>query len=134
MSVEANKSAIREYFKEFWDNGNDAAAYAFNHADCIIRFPDTELKGPEELKAFAAAFRAGFSEIRVKADQLIGEDDMVAGRWTCDCIHTGEFMGVPASGNPVTFGGFFTYRFVDGKRAESWELMDTPSLMAQISS
>jgi predicted ester cyclase len=134
MSVEANKAAIRTYFEEFWDNGNDAAADAFNHPDCIVHFPDAELRGPEDVKEFAAPFRAGFSDISVKADQLVGEDDMVAGRWTCNCIHTGEFMGVAATGNAVSFGGFFTMRIVGGKRAESWELMDTPSLMAQISS
>jgi len=133
MPVEANKAAIRRYFEEFWDSGSDAAADTFNHPDCIVHFPDADLKGPEEVKGFAAAFRAGFSEIKVKADQLVGEDDMVAGRWTCNCIHTGEFMGVAATGIAVSFGGFFTMRLVSGKRVESWELMDTPSLMAQIS-
>ncbi len=132
MSAEANKAALRKYFEEFWDKGNASAADDFNEADCVVHFPDSELNGVADVKSFGLLFQGAFSDISVVADDLIAEGDMLAGRWTARCNHTGEFMGVAPTGKTVTFWGFFVMRLVDGKRTESWELIDNAGLMAQI--
>jgi predicted ester cyclase len=132
MSTETNRAALERYFEEFWNKGNTAAADDFNEPDCIIHFPYFDIRGVDGVKGYAAALREAFCDMEVVLDKVIAEGDMVAGCWTCRCKHKGEFMGLAPTGKPVTFVGFFTMRFVDGKRAESWELIDNADLMKQI--
>jgi predicted ester cyclase len=132
MSTEVNKAAIRTYFEEFWNQGNIAAADDFNQPDCVVHFPDSVINGVSEVKGFGTMFQDAFSDINVVIDDLVAEGDLLAGRWSCSCKHTAEFMGVAATGKLVKFTGFFTMRLVDGKRAESWEFMDNAGLMKQL--
>jgi predicted ester cyclase len=132
MSTEANKTALRRYFEEFWNKKNLAAADDFNQEDCVIHFPDSVMNGVDEVKALGTMFHQAFSDMNVGIDDLLAEGDMLAGRWTCNCRHTGDFVGIAPTGKVVTFVGFFTMRLVGGKRAESWELIDNAGLMKQI--
>ena len=46
--------------------------------------------------------------------------------------HTGSFMGIPASGQPVVAGGMAIERLADGRLAESWMYLDAPQLLRQL--
>ena len=45
---------------------------------------------------------------------MIAEDDKVVGRTTITATHQGEFMGVAATGKPVTYNEIFIFRFAAG--------------------
>ncbi|MGH1556509.1 ester cyclase [Streptomyces sp. L7] len=54
-------------------------------------------------------------------------------RWTWNGTHTGDFMGIPASGRKVGMTGTTTFRCRDdGKIAEGWWQYDRLGLMAQL--
>jgi predicted SnoaL-like aldol condensation-catalyzing enzyme len=42
--------------------------------------------------------------------------------------HTGEFMGIPATGRRFAIGGSNTFRFQDGKIAEHWGVFDVAKI------
>ncbi len=65
-------------------------------------------------------------------EDLIAEDDRVAGRWTMRGTHTGEFNGIPATGRPVTLTGFSLLRIQDGQFAELWHLEDDLAVLRQL--
>jgi len=44
----------------------------------------------------------------------------VAVRFTAHGIHKGDFMGLPATGKPITMTGIEIFRIKDGKIAELW--------------
>lgn len=81
---------------------------------------------------FEAVFSAGFSNIRHSIEDIVAEGDRVAFRLTIDSTHTGEFMGVPASGKQVSFLGIGIMRIADGKVADYWGSPDAMGLMQQI--
>lgn len=83
-------------------------------------------------KQFEAMFSAGFSNIRHSIEDIVAEGDRVAFRMTMDSTHTGEFMGVPASGKQVSFLGIGIMRIADGKVADYWGSPDAMGLMQQI--
>jgi hypothetical protein len=63
---------------------------------------------------------------------MIAEGDKVAVRWTWSGTHTGEFMGIPATGRRITLTGVSIHRFADDKFVESWASYDGLGMMQQL--
>ena len=53
-------------------------------------------------------------------DDLIAEADEVVARITMTSTHTGDFWGIPATGNQVEFTGIYIVRIANGKIVEHW--------------
>lgn len=88
-----------------------------------------------DLEAFQQneeVFFTGFSNIRHRIEDLVAEGDRVAFRMTMDFTHTGEFMGIPATGKQISFSGIGIMRIADGKIAEFWGNPDVMSFMQQL--
>lgn len=79
-----------------------------------------------------AGFRTAFPDIRSTVEDVIAEGDRVVVRWSGTGTQTGELMGVPASGRPVTTTGTVILRVADGLIAECWDLFDALGVMQQI--
>jgi len=56
----------------------------------------------------------------------------VATRWTATSTHTGELMGVPATGNAILVTGITASHIVDGKVVEEWNEWHLLGLLQQI--
>jgi steroid delta-isomerase-like uncharacterized protein len=89
-------------------------------------------RGPEGMRAVGEMFLAGFPDMRITLDDVIADGDRVAsrGRWTG--THTGEFMGIPATGREVDVPFIDTWRVEDGLLAENWVQMDILGMMQQL--
>ena len=74
----------------------------------------------------------GVPDIWVKRYETITEGDLVVIRWECGGTHTGNLMGVPASGNEVRVTGIDLFRIEDGQIAELWQEQDVLGMMQQI--
>jgi predicted ester cyclase len=108
MSVEDNKAVVARWFAEFW--GPDYNPDVIDElAAPDIRFEysmHAPLRGRDELRAFAAKFRAAFPDLAFGATaDLIAEDDYVVGQWTGGGTHTGEaFDDLPVGALPAATG------------------------------
>lgn len=58
----------------------------------------------------------------------ICEGDVLAQAILLHFEHTGEFMGIPATGRKFAIGGSNTFRFRDGKIAEHWGVFDVAKI------
>jgi predicted ester cyclase len=76
--------------------------------------------------------RTAFPDIEAVIHQQIAEGDMVVTRKTFRGTHSGEFMGVAATGKPVVIDGIDILRITDGQLAEHWTVVDMLSLMQQL--
>jgi len=65
-------------------------------------------------------------------DDIIAEGDKVAVRATMTGTHQGDFMGIPATGKPVTISGIDVTRFHEGQSVEHWGQWDMAALMQQL--
>ena len=63
---------------------------------------------------------------------MVTEGDKVAVRWTWRGTHTGEFWGIPPTGNEVAITGISILHVVGGKIVEEWGEVDNMGLMAQL--
>jgi predicted ester cyclase len=75
---------------------------------------------------------AAFAGSTLTVDAVVADGEMLTSRFRLEGVHTGPFMGVPASGNPVRFGGLDMMHFVDGRVDERWTVTDTITLLHQI--
>ncbi|NUR41408.1 MAG: SnoaL-like domain-containing protein, partial [Streptomyces sp.] len=61
------------------------------------------------------------------------QGDRVCTRWTWHGTHTGDFMGMPATGKRVSMTGTTIHRCgADGRIAEGWWQYDRLGLMEQL--
>jgi steroid delta-isomerase-like uncharacterized protein len=90
---------------------------------------------PFDLQAFEqyqSTFYSSFSETETIIEDLIAEGDRVAFRGFVRTVHTGEFMGVPASGREIAVSVVGFAKIDQGKIAEWWNYPDRLSWMQQI--
>lgn len=132
MSIEENKALVRRFVEEFWNTGNMAAADELMTSDAVIFLPGSGQVSLEGFKSFARAFRSAFPDWHSTFEEMVGEEDRVAERWTGRGTHQGEFQGVAATGRHVTVPGVVLYHIVSGKIAEFRGLFDGLSLMQQL--
>ncbi|MCB9076356.1 MAG: ester cyclase [Anaerolineaceae bacterium] len=83
-------------------------------------------------KQTLSMYHAVFSDLRVTAEDMIADGDKVVVRLTMTGTHTGEFMGLPPTGKPVTMSGIEMFRLAGGQIAERWAEFDMMSLMQQL--
>jgi hypothetical protein len=92
-----------------------------------------EATGVQTLKemVFARLYRA-FPDLHITVEELIEEGDKLVERDTVTGTHQGEYMGLPPTGKSVTYDEIFIMRFVDGRIAEIWGVVDLFSQMKQL--
>ena len=86
----------------------------------------------EGLKSFVQALHGALSDVEAQVERVLVEDDQVAWRWRMTGRHTGEFLGIPASGNAIETTGNDVAVMRDGKLETRWCEQDQLSLMIQI--
>ena len=74
----------------------------------------------EEYKRSVTEFHAALSFAEVTFEYQIAEGDMVVTKFSARCIHQGEFLGVPPSGEEGTYSSIRIHRIVGGKVTDEW--------------
>ena len=74
----------------------------------------------EEYKRSVTEFHAALSFAEVTFEYQIAEGDMVVTKFSARCIHRGEFLGVPPSGEEGTYSSIRIHRIVGGKVTDEW--------------
>jgi steroid delta-isomerase-like uncharacterized protein len=132
VSVEENKALVRRFVEEFWNTGNIAAADELIAEDASITLPGVGQVNRESLQAFATAHRSAFPDWRSTCEELVGEGEIIAERWTGTGTHQGEFQGIAPTGRYVKVPGVVFYRIAFGKITEFRGLFDGLALTRQL--
>jgi predicted ester cyclase len=88
--------------------------------------------GMDAFRRTVEEWRGGFDFAFTVEDQ-IAQGDRVCTRWTWNATHTGDFLGIPASGRKVRMTGTLVHLFSpEGKITEGWWEYDRLGLMGQL--
>jgi steroid delta-isomerase-like uncharacterized protein len=136
----ADETANKAAFLRFHDAANTGDIEVISKTidefiapDAVIRTPlPIDATGAEALKQIWAMLLRIYPDIHLTVEDLIAEGDKVVGRTTVTGTHQGEFMGVAATGNSVTYNEMFMFRFADGRVVETWGVVDVYAQMKQI--
>jgi len=91
--------------------------------------PPMPLAGHQQ---FAAMFYAAFPDIHHVIEETVAEPDRVAVRFTLHGTHTGDFMGLPATGRTVAVPAIAILRVAAGKVTELHAVFDQAGMMRQL--
>jgi steroid delta-isomerase-like uncharacterized protein len=76
--------------------------------------------------------RAAFTDFHVDVHDLLQDGDKVVAHVSFLGKHTGDFLGVPASGNPVDIKAIDILEFRGDQCVAHWGVMDMAGAMAQM--
>ena len=147
MSSRASKAAFCRFLDQAVNNGNLAVIDEIVHPDFVGYFPDAvePKQGPEGCRRWVADLRAGFSAVNalIEGGWLIGEiGTHEVGRGTqvervavwvvLRGLHTGDFVGVAATGKSVIWSQVHLLTFADNRIIQDMVVNDTLSQLRQM--
>lgn len=132
MSQE-NKALVRRFYQAVWDEKNLDALDELIAADAVDHeLPPGLPPGREGTRAFLGMFLSAFPDTQMTVEEVLADGDKVATRWTAAGTHSGELMGIPATGKQVTVTGIDINRIANGKIVEHWGKFDQLGMMQQL--
>jgi len=133
MTTNNKDVVLRYWYQELWDNWNIAVADDFLTDDYHLHAPGVPVPlDRDTTKQVVAMYGKSFPDLKHTVDELIGEGDTLAARWTVRGTHKGEFQGIPASGKSVKLSGITVHHLKDGRVRETWLVYDNMELLQQI--
>lgn len=88
--------------------------------------------GREGTRQFFQMMRTAFSEFTMTIEDILAEGDRVVVRAKMSGTHSGEFMGIAATGRRIDVPLADFVRFEGGKMVEHWGVTDTGAMMEQL--
>jgi steroid delta-isomerase-like uncharacterized protein len=89
--------------------------------------------GQEVWREGFALMKQAFPDLQAHVEDIVADGDKVAVRVRFHGTHSGEFLGIPATGRTVEYVSHEFYRIAGGLIAEEWICSDTATLLGQIS-
>ena len=100
--------------------------------DVVVVTEEGDLVGIEACKKFYMNYLTGFSNIEFTIIDVLGQGDRLVKHWNFKGTHTGEFFGMPASGNKLNLSGTTLVTMKDGKIAREQDFFDVMSMVTQL--
>jgi steroid delta-isomerase-like uncharacterized protein len=88
--------------------------------------------GREANRQFWAVFFTGLPDVSVTREDLVISGDRVVGRFIYRGTHTGDLMGIPATGKPVEMRSIDIWRVQNGMFVEHWDELNLMQVFQQI--
>lgn len=128
---------------------NRAAFLRFNHEavtncelDLVDELVDPEIvhhsafpgqrPGLDGIKESIRTIHLALSDYSVTVNDIVAEDDKVAGRCTINGTHLGELLGMAPTGKSFSMEEMMIVRFRNGRIIELWSIQDMVSLRQQL--
>ncbi len=89
-------------------------------------------QGVEPFRQQVTAFRAAFPDLRVTIEDLLTDGDRFASRTTVTGTHTGDLMGMPATGKHISVEAVDIGRIENGLAKERWGGLNMYSMLTQL--
>ena len=91
------------------------------------------VSGVDTIVPILGGFIGALTEIQSEVQDVIASDDLVALRLLVTATHTGNLLGVPATGRRVKWDAVDIYRVTDdGKISEQWAFEDMAAILSQV--
>ena len=91
-----------------------------------------EVRGREAFRDQVKMYRSAFPNMTMVVDLITSDGDWTTTKWTASGTHTGELMGMPATGKDVTVTGIEVDRIVNGKIVEGYGVFDALGMLQQM--
>jgi len=132
---EANITAVRRLTQEGFVGGEIDVVDEVVADECIDHDPMLgQGQGREGQRHTCQMVVNGLSNRSTLRDEFLAVGDTVVENWVFQGTHTGEFLGVPATGKQLQVRGIEIWRLANGKIVERWGVVDAAGVMEQLAS
>ena len=112
---------VRRLIEDVYGEGKVGLIDELIHEEYVEHpMPDGFSPDREGLESFVQALHAALSDVQATVERVLVDGDQLAFRWRITGTHTGEFLGIPASGNHVETTGNDVGAMREGKVVERW--------------
>src|SRR3977135_2540690 len=112
---------IVRWFEEVWNKGRREVIDEMLPPEFVMHDGGTVSKGPDAFKPFYDRMRTSFSDIKVTPEEAVSEGDLVCLRWSFIMRHSGDGLGMPATGKKLHTTSMTMVRFANGQFSEGWQ-------------
>jgi predicted ester cyclase len=126
------KTLYRTMVEEVWHRGQLGYLGEAYSPSFVGNVPRGKLQDLAAYRSYVTTAQAAFPDIRIDVLGQIAEDDFTAHRFRVRGTHLGEFMGIPATGRPISVEGMTMQRLSFGRIAESWSSLDALGLLTDL--
>jgi steroid delta-isomerase-like uncharacterized protein len=126
-------ATVRQIYEAI--NSRDLDAFGGLMADDFIEHEETPGLAPSKdgVLAFFAMQLAAFPDMRMHVQDVVADGGKVVARVRFTGTHSGDFMGMPATGRSVDANLFDMFVIGDdGMALEHWGVMDQLAIMQQL--
>lgn len=128
MSNHENVETVRRLFQAFYTADDDALSALIG--DDFVTHAGTGSGTAEGWKAMAGQIVSAVPDVHTEIEDIFGDGDRVAVRYTSRGTHTGELFGVTAKNRALRMSGMEIYRFSGGRIVECWGVYDMGDLFS----
>ena len=100
--------------------------------DIIIVTSEGDLVGIEACLEYYTNYLTGFSGIEWTIVDAFGQGNKLIKHWNFKGKHTGNFFGIPATGNSLNLSGTTIVTMRDGRIAKEHDFFDMKSMLDQL--
>lgn len=128
------KAIVRRFNIEVIQNGDADSFRALMAPDFVNHAaPPGHPNGPESMwSTFETILRPAISDLTVTIHDQIAEGDKVTTRKTISGRHTGELLGVAATGKDIAIDVIDIVRIENGRYREHWGLNTLQAVLASL--
>jgi predicted SnoaL-like aldol condensation-catalyzing enzyme len=117
-----NKHLVESLIQEVFTKGDLTAIDRYVAPDFVDHDPPVPgaADGAEGLRLAAQVARTAAPDWHSVLDHLVAEGDLVVEHFHATGSRTGELMGVPGDGSPLTLRGMHLFRIAGDRIVERW--------------
>jgi len=124
---------LQQQFGEAVNSGNLSALRDIVALGAVDHDPAPDQgTGPEGFIKFFTMLRSAFPDLKIAVEHMVADEENVAFAYTVTGTHSGDFLGVPATGRQIKARGMQITRFENGKQVERWGSSDELGILQQI--
>lgn len=127
-----SREPVRRWY-EAWNRKDMSVSAETVAPDVVVHIEGApDIVGIDAYRQFVTMFWEAFTDLDLTIEQLVSETDMVFIRSRSRATFSGEFQGLPPTGEQVDWRNHNLYRVADGKWVEAWAMPDSLNMMRQL--
>jgi steroid delta-isomerase-like uncharacterized protein len=127
--LEGRKLRICQGWDAIWNRGELDATEELLAAAYVRETANVGRQDLRDFKRMVRSVRSGFPDLRLEVDEMVGEREKVATRWSVSGTQTGTFLGMPAIGRKISLRGVTISTFQGDLVIADWVTWEPPDMM-----
>ena len=130
--LEKNIAMYDETWNIFFQGDTSVVNSERFQEDVVVVTAQGDITGIDATRNYYYNFLTGFSDSEFTILEVVGQGNRLVKHWNFKGTHTGNFFGIPASGNKLNLSGTTMVTMRNGKIAKEQDFFDMMSMVNQL--